>query len=552
MGQGVDLGRGAGAGAELAVDAQPLQLVAASHRRLGLADAAVGHKEDVVLAAHRGGGEDQAVGLVDARLARGLHLDLGANRGGGFAYGHQANLLDFIDAGLGRLGLGHGDGGGRGRGGNHNAIDRLARQRAHELNAVALVAAAGHAHIGAAADHAQAAQSGPQGGNELALGHEGADLDVLGACAVAEAQTARESCGHGQLELGVGLGVKSLLGRQADALVDVDQQVFHLGGQAVYAFDFGAGGGGLQAGEVAARMTGVGDEGQTKVHLAQRQADGVVLAGAHAGECIHIAGTDGDQVGLLDDRAVGQHHFLAALLDRKIALDAEKAKQVDLQAGGGLDDLALTAGHGQRQGAAGAGGNVQRRLAPERLVIGVLPAVVHHLVASLASLVDEDTDAGGRGGQALDALKRQAAGGGLEAGPGAAGVVAGSQQGQAEFGLIELQAYGIVAAAPHAHEGADARAANQQRVCGHRFAAKEGDAAAGRFKGQLTRQADKAKQVQLHIAGGAGELTQAAVTVEHHGLAVAAGHDFELHAAVVDHQILGRASTGDAAVDFDQ
>ena len=49
----------------------------------------------------------------------------------------------------------------------------------------------------------------------------------------------------------------------------------------------------------------------------------------------------------------------------------------------------------------------------------------------------------GLGGALRPALQQQAAGGGLEAGPVAAGVVAGRQQGQAEFGVVQLQANGV-------------------------------------------------------------------------------------------------------------
>ena len=443
LGHRADLGRRSRAGVQVAADRQALQLVDTGHRGLGLADAAVGHKEHVVLAAHRRGGEDQAVRLVHAGLARGLHLDLGAGRRGRLAHSHQANLLDLVDTGLGRLGLGDGDGGGRGGGNDGDTADRLACQRAHELDAVAFVTAARHAHVGGAAHHAQAAQGRAHGSQDLSVGHESAYVGVLDARAIAKAQAARKACGHGEFELGVGLGVKGLLGRQADALVDVDQEALHLGGQAVYAYDFGAGGVGLQAREVAARVIGVGDEGQTKVHLAELQTNGIVLARAHAGKSVYLARAYGDEVGLLDHRAVRQHHLLAALLDCKVALDAEETKQVHVQTCGGLDDLALAAGHAQRQGAAGAGGNVQGGLAAQAGVVGIDPAVVHHLVADFASLVDEHADAGGRGSEALNAHKRQAAGCGLEAGPVAAGVLAVRQQGQAEFGVAQLQANGV-------------------------------------------------------------------------------------------------------------
>ena len=408
-----------------------------------MADAAVGHKEHVVLAAHRRGGEDEAVRFIDTGLAWDFHLNLGAGRRWRLAHGHQANLLDLVDTGLGRLGLGDGDGGGSGGGNDGHTVDCLALQRAHELNAVALVAAAGHAHVGGAVHHAQAAQSRAHGGQELCVGHEGAYHGILCAHAIAKAQAARKTCGHGEFEFGVGLGVKGLLGRQADALVDVDQEVLHLGGQAVYAYDFSAGGIGLQAGEVAARVVRVGDQGQAKVDLAKLQTNGIVLACAHTGKSVHIARANGDEVGLLDDRTIRQHHLLAALLNCKVALDAKEAKQVQVEACGGLDDLALATGHAQGQRAAGAGWNVQGRLAAQAGVVGVFPAVIHHFVTGFTRLVDEHADAGGRCGEAFNAHKRQAAGCGLEAGPVAACVIAGREQGEAKFGIAQLQTNGV-------------------------------------------------------------------------------------------------------------
>ena len=187
LGHGADLGRGGNLRAQASAHRQALQFVDTRHGGLGLADAAVGHKEDVVLAAHRRGGEDQAVRFVDAGLAWDLHVDLGTGRRRGFAHGQQANLLDLVDTGLGRLGFGDSDGGDRWRSGQGDTGDRFARQRAHEFNAVTLVATAGYAHIGGTTHHAQAAQGRAHGDQDFGVGHESAYVGVFDAHAVAKA-----------------------------------------------------------------------------------------------------------------------------------------------------------------------------------------------------------------------------------------------------------------------------------------------------------------------------------------------------------------------------
>ena len=63
-------------------------------------------------------------------------------------------------------------------------------------------------------------------------------------------------------------------------------------------------------------------------------------------------------------------------------------------------------------------------------------------------------------------------------------------------------------------------------------------------------QGDKVEDVEFQLATGAGELAQAAVSVQRDG-AVRPGQDLELASAVVDHQVSRTGCAGNAAVDFD-
>ena len=150
-------------------------------------------------------------------------------------------MLDLIDARLGQLCLGDGDGGGRRGGTERDALHRLTRQVAHKLDGVAVFAAAIDTHIGIATHHAQTAQSQAHSGNQLTLGHVSTDLHLCTVVAMFKAQATDKTSRHSELELSVGLGIKGCLGRQVDALIDVDQEALHFCGQAVNAHRGGAG-----------------------------------------------------------------------------------------------------------------------------------------------------------------------------------------------------------------------------------------------------------------------------------------------------------------------
>ena len=142
-------------------------------------------------------------------------------------------------------------------------------------------------------------------------------------------------------------------------------------------------------------MTGVADQGQTKIDFSQAQANCTLIASAHTNKSVDIAGANGDQIGLLNDRAIGEHHFLCPLLNCKATIDTEKTEQVNVKPCSSFDDLAFTAGHAQGQNAAGASRNAQRCVSSKAGVVDVYPAIVDHFVTGFAGLVDEDVDARG-------------------------------------------------------------------------------------------------------------------------------------------------------------
>ena len=221
---------------------------------------------------------------------------------------------------------GHAGGGGR----HGQAGDVDTGLGADKLDLIAVFAVAGDLDVVGRAHTGQAANGGAQQGDHFEFGGVGADLHHLVAAAVAEGQVTHKVGRHFQGQLGVDLDGGGTLGRDLDATVDVDQQVLHLQGQAVKTDHAGGASRGLQAGEVTRGVIGVADQGQAKVDRAQAQAFGVGAACVDTRECIHAMATHGDEVGVLDDRAIGQGDSLRTLLQGKAALDGEEAKQVDV------------------------------------------------------------------------------------------------------------------------------------------------------------------------------------------------------------------------------
>ena len=232
---------------------------------------------------------------------------------------------------------------------------------------------------------------------------------------------------------------------------------------------------------MAGGVVRVADQREAKVQAAQGQPDLIGGAGMNASKGRHVVAAYRDELSFFNDRAVRQCHRLAALLNGKATFYAEKAKQVDVEVASGLDDLAVGAGHGQRQGLPGtAGGHSQAGLALGHAA--GFQGVVDDLVIELASLVDADLQGRALQGQAVNAHKGHGIGRGLQAGPGAAGVGLAAEQRKGKVCIRELQANAIRAAAVDADKGRHVAAAHGEGIDLHHLAAGQGDALARFFQ----------------------------------------------------------------------
>ena len=459
----------------------------------------------------------------------------------------QSDLLDLgqtrIGGLFGRDGVGH-----TGRGGAGGDVVHIdTGQRTDKFHGEAAVAVTGDRDI-AGTHMGQLLERSLQRRQQRRRGGAGIDRDVGTARATLKRECAHQVQRHVQHELGVDLDRLLGLGRQGNALVDVHQHIGGLQREIAQTNKTGAGGGGLQAGEAAA-VGRVGNQRQAEVQPAKRQADLLGCAAIDTGKSRHIMAADGDQLRVLDDRAVGQGDVLAALFKGKAARNAEEAEQVNVEVAGGLDDLAFAARHGQAQGVtltAGVNGH-------GRLALGgaaVLEAVVNDLVVELACLVDADLQAGTLNGQVVNALEGHRIGGGLQAGPGACWVGLAAEQGQTKISAGKLDANRVRAAAVDADKCIQSATAHGQRIHLHLLAVGQGHALAGFFQRQKALQRHKVEGVDVQVAAGAGQFTQAAITVQGNA-AARPGEHVKLAQAVVDHHIGGTGGAGNATVDLD-
>ena len=326
-----------------------------------------------------------------------------------------------------------------------------------------------------------------------------------------------------------------------DATVDVDQQVLHAQRQAADALHRRAGCGGLQGHKVALGVVRIADQRQTEIHVAQAQAHGRIVTRADAGEGLHAAATDGDQLRRLDLAAIRQRDRLAALLDGEAAFNAEETKQIQRQGGRGFDHFALGSREAQAQAVFAAGGDQQ---------IGLAGAVVHHRIAHAGRLVDGHGDVGSLRGQAFNAFKGQAAGGGLQGGPAARWVGLAGQQGQTKLGTAQGQAHRVVAATVYAHKGVDVAASDQQGVGHHRGGVRQHQAAAGALETEEAVQAGKAKHAHGHLAGCAHQFAQRTIAVQGHAGAGGTRGHLQLLTRKIHHPIGCRTHAGLPQVDL--
>ena len=333
-------------GLRVAHQRQALHLARARHGGRLLLHQPVGDEVDGVVARALRAREGDGVDLVHAGLAVVERAHRDADRRRLLAQRLQHHLLALVHPGLRGLGLLHLVCRGRGLGACRDARHVHARQRADELHHVAVHAVARDLHV-ARAHALQALQPRLQLGQHLLFGVAAADLHVRAAGRVARArgalqlQRAHEVVREAQRQLGVDLDRLLGLRRQRDALVDVHQHLLGLHRQPVDALELRARRRGLQAGEAPAVVFRVLDQRQPEVHLPELQAHLAGGAAVDARKSVDAAAADGDEPRVLDRRAVGQRHVLAALLDPETALHTDEAEQVHVQMAGRLDDLAL-------------------------------------------------------------------------------------------------------------------------------------------------------------------------------------------------------------------
>ena len=293
-------------------DAQALQFAHALAGLGGLLYQAVCDQEYAVGATGGRGGEDDFVAFVDRSLTLGEGAGGRAHRRGGFAQGFEDDLLDFIGTSVGCAG-GTEAAGDRGLGGTgRDTGDVLSGELANEFNRVAVIAVAADLHV-SATHTVQAFQCALQGCDQFVVGQCLGNADSGAVGAFLQGEAANEVNREFEFELGVDLDGLGRLGRHLDALVDVDQQVLHLQGQAIDAHHSSAAGGGLQAGEAAGVVFGVGNQGQAKVDPAQAQtggaadevATGVVKAAVDTGKGAQGIAANGDEFSTVDGASVG-------------------------------------------------------------------------------------------------------------------------------------------------------------------------------------------------------------------------------------------------------
>ena len=233
-----------GHGGGVAHQRETLQLALPCHGGVLQLDHAVGHKEDVVAAGHRGGGEDDVVDLGQPSLTGLRRADVHADWCGLFAQGAQRELLDLGAAGLGRLQGANGGVHGCGLGRDRDVRDRHACQRCHKLDDKTVIAVArdrdiAHAHARQLLEGRLERGQQPSGGGGVV------DDDLCRAAQPRQGERAHQIQRDLELELGVDLDGLLGLRRQRQAFVDMHQHVACLQGEVLQTNEPGTDGRGL-------------------------------------------------------------------------------------------------------------------------------------------------------------------------------------------------------------------------------------------------------------------------------------------------------------------
>ena len=192
----------------------------------------------------------------------------------------------------------------------------------------------------------------------------------------------------------------------------------------------------------------------------------------------------------------------------------------DLQPDIGLGAQQFAGGaiHVQRQGAAGAGGDLQR-----------LKCEIDHPVIDARRLVDLQQQVLRRRQQVAQADKADAAGLGTERSPLARRLGDRADQREAEVDVVELQAHGIDRAAVDAGKHIDAAAADGQHTCRDLLrrrgaAGCQSHLTRGLLDRQVAAELHEAEEVDLQEAAGAQGLAERAVDVQVQAAAGACEH----------------------------
>ncbi len=283
----------------------------------GLLHDAVSHQEHGVVARRVGAGKDDFVAFIDTGQTLAVRAHGDGDRGRGFAQRLQGDLFDLKDTGVGRLWRAQREVHRCGLGTDRDVGNIDAAQGADEFDDKAVITIATDLDV-ARTNAVKIFQGSFQGLNQRSVGHalgqgdRGRVRRIANTGSTVQGECAHQIQRHVQLELGVDLDALGLLGRQRDALVDVDQQVLYLDGEAFDANHRRTGGCGLQTGVAACGVFGIINKRQTKVDLAQaqthrvagQQAACVVIAAVDAGKGVELVAADGDEFGVFKHAAV--------------------------------------------------------------------------------------------------------------------------------------------------------------------------------------------------------------------------------------------------------
>ena len=290
----------------------------------------------------------------------------------------------------------------------------------------------------------------------------------------------------------------------ACGLVDVQTDVGGGQGQATDTGKAGAVGGRLQGDPGARAVLRVAGQGQGKVEVGERQAHGAGAVAPDARKTAGTRGTHGEHLGL-DRAAIGQGQRLLVACHVEVAIELHKTKQPEAQLARGLHHFTLAALEVECQRARRVEGDAEA---------GFAAGVVDHRIVALIGQVEGDGQVGARGGDAVDAVDRDALGRGFERGPAAGAVGLGAHQRESEFDPRQGQADAI----GHADLGAEAGAAQREQIDREAVGGFVDTGGAGGIGGELDR---LGRAVQGQAAVEAEEVADHHMRVGQHHIALA-------------------------------